>query len=73
MNIYGLKTNFNLSPSHSAHESSNKRLSKIYTISPNTNSYKTKHTCVVHINDTLRIIGIAHCFLLNGSNEQSDL
>ena len=40
----GLKTNFKLFPSHSAHQSSSHKFSKIYKISPDTNSHETKHT-----------------------------
>ena len=42
--ISGLKTNFSLSPSYSAHKSSNQKFSKIYKISPDTNLHKAKHT-----------------------------
>ena len=38
--ISGLKTNFKLSPSYSAHNSSNHKFSQIYKISPNTNYIK---------------------------------
>ena len=41
---YFHQTNFNLSPSYSAHKSSNHKFSKIYKISPDTNLYNTKHT-----------------------------
>ena len=40
----GLKTNFNLSASYSAHNSSNHKFSKIYKVSPDTNLYETKLT-----------------------------
>ena len=42
--ISWLKTNFNQSPSHSAHKPSNHRFSKIDKINPDTNLYKTEHT-----------------------------
>ena len=34
--LSGLKANFSLSPTYSAHKSSNEKLSKIYEISPDT-------------------------------------
>ena len=40
----GLKTNFSLSPSYSAHKSSNHKFSKIYGINSDTNFNKTKNT-----------------------------
>ena len=42
--ISGLKTNLSLSPSCSAHKSSNHSFSKIYKISPNTNLFTHTHT-----------------------------
>ena len=36
----GLKANFNLSPSYSAHKSSNHKFSKNYKINPDTNDIK---------------------------------
>ena len=42
--ILGLKTNFSLSASYSAHKSTNHKFSKIDKISPDTNLFKTKHT-----------------------------
>ena len=44
MDYFRAKTNFNLSPIYSAHESSNHKFSKSHKISPNTNLHKTKHT-----------------------------
>ena len=41
--ISGLKTNFNLSPTYSAHKSSNQKPSKIHKLRPDTNLSITKH------------------------------
>ena len=62
----GLKTNFSLSPSCSAHKSSNHSFSKIYKISPNTYLFTHTHTYThTHTHTRARARAHTHIFSKN--------
>ena len=63
MIISGLKTTFSLSPSHSAHRSSNRKFSKVYKVSPDTDSHKNKS--YTHKRETQWVGSLAVLFALS--------
>ena len=68
-NISGLKTNFSLSPSHSANKSSSHRFSEIYQISPGpVNRTSIKHTI---FEELVPLVFIASVKIRSKTNEHT--